>query len=478
VGVRNFVLGKFLTALSARHETVALHSIPTRLLESYAARFDGRVRWESLVPASTSSAATVLRHALSYAQMYWATTRSMQFNLRMQPKGSWRARSMHRAARAIGRVAATPSGIRLLDRSHASAVARLPEVAHYRRLFSRLKPDVLLCSHQRPPVILPVVLAARALGVPTATFIFSWDNLTSKGRMASGLDHYLVWSDLMQRELLTYYRDVSPAQVHIVGTPQFDVYADDTLLWSRDMFCARLQADPSRPLLCYSGGDTGNSPEDHEHVRILLDQIRAGRIGGRPQVVLRPSPVDPGARYDRVRREYPELIFAPPQWVRASLHHWAEVFPSEDDVQFLANLTYHTDVNINLGSTMTLDFAIRDTPVVNVAFDVADPPPFGLSLWDHHYQFEHYRPVVDLGAARFARTPLELAEHVEMYLKDPAIDRESRRALVELEVGRPIGRSSQSVVGALEAIVDRHARASPDDVDEFGESSIQSAPVG
>jgi hypothetical protein len=95
----------------------------------------------------------------------------------------------------------------------------------------------------------------------------------------------------------------------------------------------------------------------------------------------------------------------------------------------------HADLNINLASTMTLDFAIHDKPVVNVAFDVAEPPPHGLPLWDYYYQFEHYQPVIQLGAARIARSRAELAEHVNAYLANPALDREGRQKFVELEVG-------------------------------------------
>jgi hypothetical protein len=43
---------------------------------------------------------------------------------------------------------------------------------------------------------------------------------------------------------------------------------------------------------------------------------------------------------------------------------------------------------------MTLDFAIHDRPVVNVAFDVSDPPLRGIPVWDYYYQLEHYRPVI------------------------------------------------------------------------------------
>ena len=55
----------------------------------------------------------------------------------------------------------------------------------------------------------------------------------------------------------------------------------------------------------------------------------------------------------------------------------------------LANLTQHADLNVNMASTMTLDFALHDRPVVNVAFDAADPPVLGTPVWDLYYQYEH-----------------------------------------------------------------------------------------
>jgi hypothetical protein len=292
-------------------------------------------------------------------------------------------------------------------------------------------------------------LAARALGIPTATFIFSWDNLTSKGRIAAPFDYFFVWSKLMRQELLTFYPDLSEDRVHVVGTPQFDPYADTSLLWSRAEFFARVGADPRRPLICYSGGDVATAPEDHLHVRVLMELIRAGEIKGNPQVILRPTPVDDGQRYQEVLRDYPEMIYAQPDWVHTCQGDWSQTIPLPQDVQFLTNLTQYADLNVNLASTMTLDFALRDKPVVNIAFDVADPPPHGIALWDYYYQFEHYRPVVEIGAARFARSRAELARHVNDYLADPTLDQQARHRLVELEVGAPLGCSGEQICERL-----------------------------
>lgn len=44
--------------------------------------------------------------------------------------------------------------------------------------------------------------------------------------MATTFDQYLVWSALMKSELLRFYPQTNEKQVEIVGTPQFEPYAD------------------------------------------------------------------------------------------------------------------------------------------------------------------------------------------------------------------------------------------------------------
>lgn len=449
VGVRNFLLTQFLRQMTENGEVVVLHPIPEHLLPLYSSSYDGKVQWHSLRVMKETPLLFILRYALLYAQMYWADTYAMRCNRTRPIKGSWRTKIKYRFAQFLGRISASPKGMRRLGKWYYRVVERRAEVAYYRQLFQEFKPSVLFCSNQKSPSTVPAVLAARSLGIPTATFIFSWDNLTTKGRIAAPFDYYLVWSELMREELLHYYPDISPEQVYIVGTPQFDPYGDESLLWSRHEFFRRISADPERPLICYSGGTPDVVPEDPNYAEILMSLIRTGKIKFSPQVLLRPAPTDDGSRYREVLQKYSEVIYAPPSWLHTQPGVWTQVIPTPEDVQFLANLTYYADLNINVASTMTLDFAIHDKPVVNIAFDVHNPPIFGVPLWNYYYQFEHYRPVVEIGAARIARSPDELCQHVNAYLEDPSLDREKRKRLVELEVGRPIGKASEFVLNAL-----------------------------
>jgi hypothetical protein len=454
VGVRNFLVGAFAREAAREWRLEILHAIPQSLLADVAGDLLEDVTWHPLRSSGEGRVITTLRSSLGYAHMFRSRTVAMQRRLsRPVHAPTWGRWAMIHAARVIGRAAASSQGIASLDYCHQWVARREPTLDYYREIFRRSRPAMLFCSHQRPPSIVLPVLAARELGIQTATFIFSWDNLTSKGRIAAPFDHYLVWSAHMRDELRRYYPEVAPERIHIVGTPQFDPYASPGLGVTREEFCRDLGLDPARPLICYSGGDVSTCPDDARHVRLLMEMIRDGRIQRAPQVLLRPSPVDAGERYAPVLRDYPELRYAPPAWVHPEGAAWSGVIPLPADVPFLANLTRHSDLNINVASTMTLDFALHDRPVVNVAFDLSEPPPLGLPLQDMYYSFEHYRPVVELGAARIARTPAEFADHVNAYLADPSLDRENRRRLVELEVELPVGRASSRILATLGRLV-------------------------
>lgn len=442
VGVRNFLLEPCGSVLRRAAEVRILTGFPPDLLPE-----DWRAAAEEMPVYREGAAGMFLRYSLANAHLWRWGTKAMRFVRRMPVRGRWQVRAMHMAAKAAGRVMASEGGIRTLEAGLQWLVGRRGEVRGYVERLQQWRPDAVFCTHQRPSIVLPVVMAAREMGVPTATFIFSWDNLTSKGRIAAPFDHFLVWSRLMKEELLRYYPDVRPERVHIVGTPQFEAYGDRRQLVAREEFFEQIGADPARPLICYSGGDTTTCPNEPRQIAAVMELARAGAFEGNPQWLFRPSPADRGERFGWVRERYPELNFRQPAWIYPKEGGWTNIVPTQEDVCFLANLTAHADMNVNVASTMTLDFALRDKPVVNIGFDVDVD---GRSRpWLQYYSFDHYLPVVEFGAARVARSPEELAEHVNAYLRDPSLDREGRKKLVELEVGVSVGKASERVVEAL-----------------------------
>ncbi len=450
VSLRNFVLGRTAGLLAAAGG-VTVWADPS-LPELGDGRPDGpgpgRWAWGPLDPYPERLAEASLRRTLEYAHLRALDTPGARFLLDQPIPGSPRSRALRLVARSASRPFGTLDGVQHLVAAHDRLADRRPEVDVAARRLAEVAPDVVLCTHQRPLAVLPVILAARRLGIPTATFVFSWDNLTTKGRMAAPFDHFLVWSDHMAAELRQFYPDVSADRAHVVGTPQFDPYAEASHPATRVELAARLGIDPGRPIVCFTAGDAGTCPDDPYHLAVLLELARSGRIEGDPQVVLRTAPVDPGQRFDGVRQRYPELVEAAPDWAHLDGRLWHTAYPTREDVEALTVLTAGADVNVNMASTMSIDFALRDTPVVNLGFDRHPEDRRA----ERYYRFTHYRPVVELGAVQVAQGAIELADQVSRYIRRPELDRAGRRAIVDLELGVPMGESSTAVVSALEAI--------------------------
>jgi hypothetical protein len=100
-----------------------------------------------------------------------------------------------------------------------------------------------------------------------------------------------------------------------------------------------------------------------------------------------------------------------------------------ENQRHLANTMRHSDVVVNVASTIAIEAAIFDTPVVNVSFDGETPSEWVRSA-RRYYRFTHYVNITRHGAVRVAEDPAQLVEHVGRYLEDPALDREGRHRVV------------------------------------------------
>jgi len=97
------------------------------------------------------------------------------------------------------------------------------------------KPDFIFCTNQRPSQAIAPILAAQDLGIPTATFIFSWDNLPKATTLVE-TDYYFVWSEHMKKEVLMYCPYVPAEKILVTGTPQFESHFDSNLLQTKEAF--------------------------------------------------------------------------------------------------------------------------------------------------------------------------------------------------------------------------------------------------
>ncbi len=318
----------------------------------------------------------------------------------------------------------------------------------YRTILEEEKFDLLFFTHQRPPFIAPLIYQAEQLKIKTATFIFSWDNLASKGRMSGNFDYYMVWSELMKSELLYFYPAVKSSQIEVVGTPQFEPYVLKRYQSAKENFLETFSLDKSLKTICFSCGDISTSQNDELYIETIAKAIISNQI---PHInfLVRTSPAEDGKRFAFLQGKYPFIRWNYPKWKltrKAHQEEWSQRVPSFEDVIDLRSILEFSDLNINMLSTMSLDFMCFDKPVINPVFG---NPENGLYNDQRFLEYTHIKNVIKSEATKIVKNETELIKAINLYLQNPGLDFGNRKKLIDLQVGKPLEGTSERIAKTL-----------------------------
>lgn len=289
----------------------------------------------------------------------------------------------------------------------------------YQHCFQTLqkeKPDFIFCTNQRPVLAIAPILAAKELKIPTGTFIFSWDNLP-KATMVIETDYYFVWSEHMKSELQKYYPYIKENQIFIVGTPQFESHFDQESIIDKVSFFKEHQLDLDKKYICYSGDDITTCPDDPKYLSDVADAVRKmNEDGNSLGILFRRCPVDFSNRYAEVLEKNKDLIVpVNPIWEKIG-SGWNTVLPTQNDVNLLRNTIYHTEMVVNLGSSMVFDYACLKKPCAFLNYDVPNKldPNWSVSKV---YNFIHFRSMPNQNAVIWLNSTDEIALKIKSGLE-------------------------------------------------------------
>lgn len=314
------------------------------------------------------------------------------------------------------------------------------------------KPSLVFCTNQRPVLAIAPLLAAQDLGIPTATFIFSWDNLP-KATMVVETDYYFVWSTNMKKELLFYYPNIKEETIFITGTPQFEMHFDRSKILSRELFCKEHELDINKKYICFSGDDNVTSPDDPKYLEDLANAVSI--LNGKGQnigIIFRRCPVDFSNRYDSVLKIYSELIVEiPPLWKPLS-NAWNAIFPTNEDGKLLSNIAEHCELVVNIGSTTIFDFLTHKKPCGYFRYNQKIK---NNKKWDilKCYRFVHFRSMPNESAVIWFDNRDEIAIKIENALRNPQTNLDYANDWFELINQHPPQDASKRIWDSIETII-------------------------
>jgi hypothetical protein len=308
----------------------------------------------------------------------------------------------------------------------------------YSDLFEKHRPDLVISSTPGWRWDRYLLREAAARGVPTVSVIAGWDNPSSYTLPGAPVDTITCWSEIQKQELVLG-SDWDPKRINIAGIPSYDGYFLKSWLMPRAEYFRLHGLDPKRKLLSYACSFETFSP-NFQNVAAIAELVNNDKLAKPCQLLIRlhPNHFRPGSRFeqeaDRVRefiRAMPHVRLVEPVPLGGGLGHY-----SGEDMPEKASMMAYSDVFLTVYSTMVLETAIHDRPIVSVCIDAPGgwsiPGVYSLPLtvigeWPTHQRFRR------AGAGRVAADPAELRQHIDFYLQNPQADQEARRKFVQDE---------------------------------------------
>jgi len=433
--------GTFDLLKQSGHRFVLLICSPVRF-DYYKQTFEGEQVSVELLP----NAANALERLWYFIGWNSLPTRAVVLRRHM-----WLAKGWPRWRFALGTVFGFLGRFRVW-RAFLRFVYAISPDSHARALFETYQPDLLFSPNMFSPDDCRLLRQAKRRGVKTIVTAKSWDVLTTKAFTRVKADRLLVFNEFNRQEAIEL-GDYDPAKIVVTGFPQFDIYSRDDIFMSRDEFFRTIGADPAKRLVLVAPPGDWMTPHTVDILAAFDRRIDEGRFGPL-QVLVRYHPKYPDASEKlesaHLIKDRPGTLLSKKKETSIDMgvaNSFAWTFTNKDIVH-LANSIKHSDVVVNTASTLTLDAAALDRPVVLLGYDGDQK----LAYWDsiaRVYEREHYRHVTDAHAAPVVQSHDEFEAAIKRFLDDPDYLRAEREQLKKDMLYKVDGKSTERVARAV-----------------------------
>jgi CDP-glycerol glycerophosphotransferase (TagB/SpsB family) len=289
-------------------------------------------------------------------------------------------------------------------------------------------------------------ISAKRRGISTVLVVASWDNLYCYSYLPVRPDHLIVWNEWMKQDAIKRH-GYSEENISIIGPPQFDIYFKKDSLPTKEEYFKRHRLDISKRLITFT---TADILTDQQEVAKMIYKTVIERHKDR-QLLVRIHPQEPFDKYINLPNRY-ERFFIDIPGKKASGS--ADRVFSKQDFTDLACCMSYSDVVINVCSTITLDAAVADTPVICYRCLDAYTDRERIKKVIHAHDQDHFRALIEVNGLSIAENNDHLSELVNAYLKNRNLHREKREAITSLMIPHRDGSMSMRLAERLIELMD------------------------
>lgn len=310
----------------------------------------------------------------------------------------------------------------------------------YQNYFDTYKPDVVFSSSIISKVDIFFMKEARQRGIKTVSMPKGWDNIAK--HFYHFIPDLLFVQNKVMKDQAVIVQNIPKEQVQVVGFPQFDYYYDKSFLMTREEYCRSLGINPAKKIIFF-GSEGIWAPNDDDIARSLSFFIKENKLFTPSSLIIRPHYTD--VKSNRFSSFVTPDVVLDPHYTLSNffMDNWN---PTKEDMRWFWNLLYHSDLLVTTTSTLTLDAACFDKPIINVAFGILFKR--GKDMSELFYNKDHYLWVLETNAVDVVRNEQELLQSIDKYLKDPSLKKQERQVLRD-KLCNFDGKASEHIVTTL-----------------------------
>ncbi|MBU1036493.1 CDP-glycerol glycerophosphotransferase family protein [Patescibacteria group bacterium] len=317
------------------------------------------------------------------------------------------------------------------------------------RFFDEYQPDLIFATDIFHPDDIRLQTESIKHKIKTIGMVRSWDNMTNKTIMQIIPDKLIVHNETIRDEVV-YFNQLSRENIYISGMPQFDYYIGYQPT-PKEEFFEKSGFVLDKKIIMFAPVGKKFIDGDWTFLQILIDAINDEIIEGRPQILVR---YPPGDIMDMEKVKIPGKIKVciDKPGVSFQSNKLKDREMNKKDMVRLADSLYYSDILISAGSTLCIDIAAFDKPIILPYFDGEKNLEYFRSVVKLYDKF-HFNYLVKSEAGRLVKNKDELIYWLNQYLANPAIDQEKRKTLLEEQCWQHDGLACKRILDYLNEFI-------------------------
>jgi hypothetical protein len=330
-------------------------------------------------------------------------------------------------------------------------------------LFQKYSPDLLVVT-ALAGFKYNEIFAREAIknDVPVCCVILSWDNTSGHGMPGYKPNHVISWTDSMKEELVKL-NDIDDDRVSIGGVAHWDPYYQNNFQYTKEQTYKHFDLDLDKKTLLYITKSPKRFPWGPSLVDDIANAIANKTIIGPTQLLVRIHPLHYRKvnnkfifqeiidEYHEVTKKYSFVKLNCPEFESKEVNFDLK----DNETKLLSSLLTHSSLMLNMFSTMAIESAIHDLPVINMSIQEVCKGDYINSRQDimTDYNQVHNRRAYETGGVDTVFTLKELYQKINIVLSNPGIGKKEREELKNNEAGPFEGNAGEMIAKQISILI-------------------------